>query len=790
MSLVRRQNADNRETASNSQTVSTPWRAKISEPVAAFCGRMVQGSFLCLVLGLLLFCSCKSSGVSSGVSKGLSKPSPNDPYAANAPKTKEEEAYYQDVYAGEWREQTDPFGFGKSIGKKSGSTTMPPHWSTCPEGAKPLSEIRREVAERRYQEEMKIAARNNAMASGAAMPGAVMPGAAMPGTGAPNGYPLNPQVPQTAMAYASPGMAPNNGGVPDGQYQTIPYYPNGQQSAPTVPQTTFQPQYQQSAYQPQYQQPAYQQNTNQYQNMNQQTAVPAQNGYPAAAPTAAVPAAISPTMTSPAVTSPAVTSPNGAPTTPFPQIQGYTSGGMSGPLSFRSSDSSDAPIIRGQMPTVTPSAVTPSAVISDKAASSVKKEPVKVAQMDIFENDPQQPGRAKLPRQNLTSRKTAAQQGPGTAQSRTASAAPSKLNPVVKDDQRRLGGTVNPITQDRNIINAWRDLRRPVQPNYFGHPMPGDDRFPHNEFIADGGDNGAEVKAQSDGAVVNLDQEDTVAQFNTMNDGTLVEPSNRVHIYSPRFGSVRQVVGFRENEQNIRLQRTELNISALQNRNLAAADVRSQEDKTNYTVARTRLSGTTARDVGNIASGEINVMEKYQETKIADLFNLSRSASLTEGDRAMLMAGRTAAQAWGELQEVAVSIESVSAQINVHLKSPEVLYQVENGTKTSKLSLIKAASKTAALPGELIEFTIRFENVGNQAIKNVTIMDNLSARLGYIPNSAKWSLERKEKEGGQKDNVTFLADHNEQGSYILRWEVQEPLQPGDFGVIQFLCKVL
>ena len=46
-----------------------------------------------------------------------------------------------------------------------------------------------------------------------------------------------------------------------------------------------------------------------------------------------------------------------------------------------------------------------------------------------------------------------------------------------------------------------------------------------------------------------------------------------------------------------------------------------------------------------------------------------------------------------------------------------------------------------ALPGEVVEFTHRFDNVGDHEIGNVTIVDNLTTRLEYVPNSATSSVD-------------------------------------------------
>jgi len=75
-------------------------------------------------------------------------------------------------------------------------------------------------------------------------------------------------------------------------------------------------------------------------------------------------------------------------------------------------------------------------------------------------------------------------------------------------------------------------------------------------------------------------------------------------------------------------------------------------------------------------------------------------------------------------------------------------------------------------------FTIRFDNVGNQLIGNVTIIDNLSPRLEYVADSAQCSLPAQ-----------FFTEPNEGDSVALRCEVTDPLQPGQGGVIRFRCRV-
>jgi hypothetical protein len=47
-----------------------------------------------------------------------------------------------------------------------------------------------------------------------------------------------------------------------------------------------------------------------------------------------------------------------------------------------------------------------------------------------------------------------------------------------------------------------------------------------------------------------------------------------------------------------------------------------------------------------------------------------------------------------------------------------------------------------------------------------------------VPDSAKSTVD-----------AGFSAVHNGAGSTVLRWEIKDPLKPGEGGVLQFRCRV-
>ena len=125
--------------------------------------------------------------------------------------------------------------------------------------------------------------------------------------------------------------------------------------------------------------------------------------------------------------------------------------------------------------------------------------------------------------------------------------------------------------------------------------------------------------------------------------------------------------------------------------------------------------------------------------------------------------------------QVLFGVKAAHAEIGV--RQPGLVYQT-TGPTHPKLRLVKLASSGQALPGEEVEFTLRFDNTGDQLIGNVTIADNLTTRFEYVPGSAKSSV-----------NGDFITEQNDVGSLVLRWEIKDPVKPGAGGILRFKVKV-
>ena len=166
-------------------------------------------------------------------------------------------------------------------------------------------------------------------------------------------------------------------------------------------------------------------------------------------------------------------------------------------------------------------------------------------------------------------------------------------------------------------------------------------------------------------------------------------------------------------------------------------------------------------------------------TSLAAYANLTiiRTGEVSDAEQALVERSKEAAIAWTGVQAPQVVFGVKQAHAEVGVRQPGIVYQTD-GPDHPKLRLLKLASCGHAQPGEEVEFTLRYDNIGDQVIGNVTIVDNLSTRFEYVPDSAKSSVD-----------ADFITQSNDAGSLILRWEIKDPVKPGDGGILRFRVKV-
>src|SRR5262249_43472676 len=125
-------------------------------------------------------------------------------------------------------------------------------------------------------------------------------------------------------------------------------------------------------------------------------------------------------------------------------------------------------------------------------------------------------------------------------------------------------------------------------------------------------------------------------------------------------------------------------------------------------------------------------------TSIGPYANLTiiRTGEVSDAEKPRLERSLQSAKTLTGLPAPQVLFDVKQAQAEVGVRQPGLIYQT-SGPTSPQLRLLKLASCGQALPGDEIEFTLRYDNIGDQTIKNVTIADNLTTRFEYIPGTAK-----------------------------------------------------
>jgi uncharacterized repeat protein (TIGR01451 family) len=301
--------------------------------------------------------------------------------------------------------------------------------------------------------------------------------------------------------------------------------------------------------------------------------------------------------------------------------------------------------------------------------------------------------------------------------------------------------------------------------------------WPEQEFLRDGGDKETHVIVRQDWSLDGLDPEDTVAHFDTLDGRTLVEPSNEVCLYAPRFAAVRRVDNVFAGEQLARAggHTQPLTLAGHEEKLVAATNMQPLQPVGDRAARRPNIA--KGRDVGVPVFTVLMPIPVQDRLKPHENFEIMRTGQMLAKEEALVKKAALAAKVWEVNQAVQIIIDGKRAQADVLVQKPQVTYRVDE-PGNPKLQLCKTASATSALPGEEIDFTLRFDNVGNQTIGNVTILDNLTTRLEYVPDSAKSSVK-----------ATFSVRPNTGESLTLRWEITDPLKPGDGGLVRFKCRV-
>ncbi len=297
-----------------------------------------------------------------------------------------------------------------------------------------------------------------------------------------------------------------------------------------------------------------------------------------------------------------------------------------------------------------------------------------------------------------------------------------------------------------------------------------------NEFLCNGGDQLPKARARVGDQIVGVEVEDTVARYTTVRGETHVTPSNRVCVYAPRFGSVRRVTGADIGELAVgphKMLHRDTPIGVDYDEPGLAVTGRD------LPIRNDLIRGPDAMRARDRGVPVENVLQpQMAEDVLALLANLSimNRGILIKDDLPIIVIGDQAATIWSVDQEVVVAVAGeVAAAVTRDQTARElVVYELPNG----RLRICKVADRGDALPGEIVTFMLRVDNVGDSPLSEIVLTDSLSARLQYVPESQKNTVDAE-----------FSTSVNDDNSLRMTWKFPHELKVGEGTTIEFKCKV-
>ena len=300
--------------------------------------------------------------------------------------------------------------------------------------------------------------------------------------------------------------------------------------------------------------------------------------------------------------------------------------------------------------------------------------------------------------------------------------------------------------------------------------------WPADEYICDGGDINEDVRVKQNWDVVGLDPEDTVAHFDTLDGKTEVTASNKCCIYAPRFAAVRKVINPILYEGHERMAGVEkpTRVNLHQDLGLPTTAVQPEQVASDLHLDPAVTFREQTRGIGID-----NVAQMYLARggfMLHENLRFIQRGEYDAAEKAVLAERTQAAMIWQSNQMTQVIVDGQMAHEARSTDKPEMIYTYELQGKP-RLRICKIASNCDAQSGDIVEFTLRFDNVGDQKIGNVTIIDHLTPRLEYVKESQSATVK-----------ADFKIQENPE-TLVLRWEITEPLEVNQGGLIRFRCRV-
>jgi len=308
--------------------------------------------------------------------------------------------------------------------------------------------------------------------------------------------------------------------------------------------------------------------------------------------------------------------------------------------------------------------------------------------------------------------------------------------------------------------------------------VPFFDRY-DDEWVCDGADRIPKVMVDNYNRVINVDPGDTIGAYKDHDGRRRFTESNLACVYSPRYVEVRAVQNVEGYERLLTAQRMRQNELMLGLAGAKHLDVRDQAEAVEGMNARMRPSGLVANAWVGVFS-EVRILEGLEQAVGIHVDKQVQFALWLKNHEQLFVA-----------RNIEFAKTLTRAQSPVAVWSGMGIGQVLGSDTTfelrkvdvkpgrpARLVLEKTVDRPAAKPGEVVTFVLRYTNAGDEPMTSVAIMDSLAARLEYVPNTAKSTAD-----------AVFTAQENEAGSHTLRWEIKQPVNGKQGGLIEFQARL-
>jgi len=301
-----------------------------------------------------------------------------------------------------------------------------------------------------------------------------------------------------------------------------------------------------------------------------------------------------------------------------------------------------------------------------------------------------------------------------------------------------------------------------------------------DEYIFDGGDRNAPagyVAGQRSG----FDSEDTVAKYTDHVGDARTSPSNRVAVYAPRFGSVRTVIGL---QADIKVDKAagakdSQGIGNIKTGNAAQENV--HDTMLSGLESRNRVDGMESATPAMQSRRTDSVEQNRKVDEGHEGRQYSSHGSMDRHQGFVLQQQIQNARSWTRDQYPVLTASTTNAnQLKATFKVQQTVGLEDERKTKGNIHVVKLADHEMAQAGDTIKFTIRFENTGDFDVYDVSIVDNLTPRLEYLPGTAVID--------GQHPGEVLVEDNGE-GSSILTFDLDQPLKSHDRGEITFETRV-